>query len=670
MKLIKNITILALTIFATVSMSMAQASTITTTSAAVNAGDPATIHLDWDNGEATYRSVGTDLSFDSAVLTSFDLTDCPAAGYTTDDGYIAANCTDQGAGVIRAGWARISGTVATGRLGTIVFQTAPGATPGDYTVSFLTVTVDGAAPTEVVGMVTINPPPQPIFNATFTGEDPGDMSGEIGTTIESMFEIDNDSGEVGSVLNYTCTVSGGDVAKFSLTGDTTDFDVAQDGTHGFMTLACNSSELGTFTSTVSCVHNDLPNTPEGGDISCTVNEGPLPQFAGDDSGLSLMDVPEEGDDDATATLTVTNSGDDGTTLIGECAYAGSSEITVTGGSFTVAKGADAVVTATCSGAAEGSYDGTLTCGPTDPQTWVAANSPYAVSCKVGPPGDAVYSSAPPAGSTIDMTPPGTPAIERSDVDDQFLVITNAAPEANDRDLVLINCGFEAQMLPESGVSIASDSAGISASSVTSPLAPDAFTTVTFSCDTSMAGNYVETYSCGYDQDGDGIEDEGSPATYTVKCSVRKPESEVDESPTDGRTITIVAAPGDVGFASVSFDEILDEGADAELLDCSFDDDTYHRIISSTSLVAIPSGGSLRVDLEGTGPEDVESVTTTLRCTYSDGVEGDEQEVDVSWPVEIVVQVVAVPTLSTWSLIMMILTLMGLGGMVIRRKMLH
>ena len=87
-------------------------------------------------------------------------------------------------------------------------------------------------------------------------------------------------------------------------------------------------------------------------------------------------------------------------------------------------------------------------------------------------------------------------------------------------------------------------------------------------------------------------------------------------------------------------------------------------------MAIPSGGSLRVELEGTGPDDVDSVTTTLRCTYSDIGEDGEQEVDVSWPVEIVVQVYAIPTLSAWSLMAMILTLMGLGGMVIRRKMLH
>ena len=158
MKLLKNVTNLEIVIGAIISFSFAQASNIATTSDTVKAGSPATIHLDWDSGGVDYRTVAADLQFDSSVLTSFNLDACPAKGYTTSDGYFAANCTDQGGGVIRAGWALISGGVQTGRLGTLVFQTNPNAAPGTYNISFLSVIVDKAAPKETVGQVTILAP--------------------------------------------------------------------------------------------------------------------------------------------------------------------------------------------------------------------------------------------------------------------------------------------------------------------------------------------------------------------------------------------------------------------------------------------------------------------------------------------------------------------------------
>jgi hypothetical protein len=159
MKLLKNVTNLAIAIAAIVSFPFAQASLIATTSDSVQAGSPATIHLDWDDeGAGNYRSVSADLQYNTSILTAVNLDDCPAAGYTTSDGFFAGNCVDQGGGIIRAGWALVSGGVQTGRLGTMVFKTSPNAAPGTYNISFLSVTVDQAAPQEIVGQVTILPP--------------------------------------------------------------------------------------------------------------------------------------------------------------------------------------------------------------------------------------------------------------------------------------------------------------------------------------------------------------------------------------------------------------------------------------------------------------------------------------------------------------------------------
>ena len=365
-----------------------------------------------------------------------------------------------------------------------------------------------------------------------------------------------------------------------------------------------------------------------------------------------MDVVEQGDPDATATLAVSNNGDSGTTLIGSCAYAGDTEITVANGSFAIAQGDPAVnVIARCSGAAEGSYTGTLTCGPTGAQTWVAPDSPYAVSCTVGPPGDAVYSSIRAPGGLYDMTPPGEPVPVGATIPDRNLVITNDPLEANDRDLALINCA------------LTGGAGAISATAAVTPLAPYESTTVTFSCDSTNVGDFTDTYSCSYDVDGDGAAD--GTATYTVNCAVRAAESEVTLTPADGTTVLIYASIGGTGQASVLFSEVLDENEDGTLNDCFLDDETYFSILSPASFPqTISSGTSVEVLVEGMGTPDGLATSTMLNCDYTDS---QNVSTPVSWPLEVVVLAAGIPTLSTWGLMLMILSLLGLGGLVIRRK---
>jgi len=665
MKLLKNVTNLAIATVAIVSFSFAQASTITTTSDSVAAGSPATVHLDWDAGGVDYRTVGTDLQFDNSVLTSFNLDDCPATGYTTSDGYFAANCTDQGGGVIRAGWALISGGIPTGRLGTIVFQTDPNATPGDYNISFLSVTVDQAAPTEVVGTVTILPPPAPDWSSTPTSTAGLDFGSH--TTSTGIYPLDlvvTNAGDAGSTLTGSCDVGGS--AVFSIPGENTLGAGLAAGASADITVVCDTTGAAVqlHNGTMSCTHNGDGTTETSVtdyDLTCNVTATPEPSFLGVNNGLGAMAVAEQGDPDATATLTVSNNGESGTTLIGSCVYAGDTEIAVSNGTFALAQGDPGQdVLATCSGATEGTYAGTLTCGPTDPQTWVAADSPYAVSCTVGPPGDAVYSSVPAPGAVIDMTTPGDPVPVGTAIPDQDLVITNDAPEADDRDLALINCGLMSSM-PVGDVPLAVG--GISATAVVTPLPAFDSTTVTFSCDSSVIADYSDTYSCSYDVDGDGEAD--GTATYTVNCAVRAAESEVTPTPVDGTTVNIYAPLGGAGQGNVLFSEVLDEDVDGTLNDCYLDDDTYFSILSPASFPqTISSGASVEVLVEGMGTPDGLATSTTLYCDYTDS---QNESTQVSWPLAVVVLAAGIPTLSTWGLMLMILSLLGLGGLVIRRK---
>ena len=510
-------------------------------------------------------------------------------------------------------------------------------------------------PSTTDGTFTVLAGPQPDWSSTpdsATGFDFGSKTTETGAYPLDL--VVTNTGAAGSTLTGSCAITGS--AVFSIDGDNTLGAGLAMGASSSITVQCDTTGAAVqlHTGTMSCTHDGDGTTetsPTDYALSCNVTATPQPSFLGVDSGLSAMSVAEQGDPDATATLTVSNNGETGTTLIGTCAYAGDTEIAVTNGSFALAQGASTDVLATCSGAAEGTYTGTLTCGPTDPQTWIAADSPYAVSCTVGPPGDAVYASAPAAGSVIDMTTAGEPVPVGTAVADQDLVITNDPPEANDRDLALLNCGL-------------TDGTGaISATAAVTPLAAAASTTVTFSCDTATVGDHTDTYSCGYDVDGDGAAD--GTATYTVNCAVRAAASEVTETPVSGTALTMYVPFGGVGQASIAFDEVLDEGEDATLTSCTLDDETYFSIVAPASFPqTITSGGSVEVLVEGMGTNDGQPTNATLTCNYTDS---QNESAQASWPLDVVVLAAGIPTLSTWGLMLMILTLLGLGGLVIRRK---
>lgn len=636
----------------------AWAQSITVPTTAVAKGDTGTVNLAFTAGGAA-TNLDFIIAYDETVVDEAAAAiDCS----TTIPQLTALNCSvNTVANEIRGIGVNLSTTPleSTDPFAVMSLPVLAGAATGDSVQAFVANFFDAGGTS--VGQqndtwtLTVTDGPQADWSSapnSATGFDFGSHTTNTGAYAQDL--VVTNTGADGSTLTGDCAITGN--PAFSIPGDNTLGTGLALNEQGIITVQCDTTSVipGLITGLMTCTHNGDGTTeisPTDYDLACNVTATPEPAFLGVDSGLNAMDVPEQGDPDATATLTVSNNGDAATTLIGECVYAGDTEITVTGGSFAIAQGSAPVdVTATCSGAAEGTYAGTLTCGPTDPQTWVAADSPYAVGCTVGPPGDAVYESAPVTGSTIDMTPPGSPVVEGTTIPTQDLVITNNAPEADDRDLDLLLCGLTSMT-------------SISATSVVTPLAQGASTTVTFSCDSTTAGVSNDTYSCDYDVDGDGASD--GTATYPVNCEVRVAESDVVLTPPDGSTLTITVPTAGTGQASIFFRETSDEGEDGTLTSCSLADTTNFSILEPASFPAdIPSGGSLRVLIEGRATDDGEPASTTLSCTYSDSNVTDQL---VTYTVGVVTRDIPIPTLSTWGLSLMILTLLGLGGIVIRRR---
>jgi len=620
--------------------------TVGTGAGQVGSATPIDIPVTYD-GDGTVVGFQFNISYDSTNMTA-DLSNCGGAlgGQTTQ-------CSEAVAGtILLLAFDSTFTAIPSGSLGTISFDISS-APIADYPLTVLNEAYGDASENDIPstgstsGLVSVNAGPQPVFASMPDAATGVTISGQISTTIQANVVINNDGGEDGSTLTYSCTETADPDGKFTISGDTTDFAVAKGGS-GTVTVACDSSAIGgPHSGEMQCTHDGTNASPVTYALSCTVTAGPEPAFNGMATGIAMV-ADEQGDPDPSGSVTITNTGDDGTTLTGTCMLAaGDAEIAMSNGAFSVAAGAAGhVVGVTCDASVEGMYSRTLSCSHNG--TNVATPVDYDVTCDVGPPGPAVYSSAPAPGAVIAMTTDDVPV--GAVVPDQVLTITNAAAEANDRDLALMNCAW-------------AGSAEITATAPTSPVAPMASTSVTFSCSTAAVGAYTGTYSCDYDEDGDAASD--GTASYTVNCGVRAAASDITESPTSGSSLRFVVPINGTGQTSVSFAEILDEGVDATIDSCSMADGSVLSVVT-TMPATVASGTTVNVTVEGTDPFDGStSVTDTLTCIYEDSVSGDP--VTVSWPITMTIQTAAIPTLSSWGLMLMILTMLGLGGIVIRRK---
>jgi hypothetical protein len=576
----------------------------------VGSATPVVISVDYD-GDGTVAAFQVDVTYDTANLTA-DLSSCggPLGGANF-------TCTDIGPGAIRfLGDDAQLNPLPSGSLGSISFDISSAAIadydllvpPSDELYSNNlgdNVPSTGSTP----GLVQVTAGPQPLFGSTPDAATGVTLSGQVSTTLQADVVINNDGGEDGSTLTYSCSKTVDTDNKFTISGDTTDFSVPK-GSSGTVTVACDSSVSGgPFTGEMQCTHDGTNASPATFALSCTVNPGPLPEYTSNPAAGTpiVLNAPQEGDPITPAQIAISNSGDTGTTLTGTCSVTGNSQISVADGSFSVMQGGAAdIQSVSCDSSKAGSYSATLECTHNGSN----ATATYAVTCDVGPAGGAIFRSDPVPGSNtpigVDVVVGDTPAPTST-----LTFYNDADPLDNDLNIACTKSG-------DAQITVSPDISG------GTTIAPQANLPVTFSCDTAAAGSYTATYSCDYTVDGLSVPTGGNggvqQATYTYTCDVRDTVSDVDPMPPSGTTLTEMVQAGGTASFTVDFDEVANEGETGEVTSCSLADGTNFTITSPIPAdfpVTIPANGSVTVTVEGTDPDDGSSPTDTLTCTYTD-----------------------------------------------------
>jgi hypothetical protein len=294
-----------------------------------------------------------------------------------------------------------------------------------------------------------------------------------------------------------------------------------------------------------------------------------------------------------------------------------------------------------------------------------------VSCTVDPPGLAIFrsnlTSDNPSG-TVPVALTVEDLVVGDDPATQDLTIRNGA-DVGDQNLDLVGSGCAWTSGP---------SAGLSASAIApTSLAAGGVATAstTFTCNADEPGDKSGIYSCEYDREG-GLPEKGGDSTvvnFDVSCGVRAPRSEVFADPQSGDPLPTINVPvGQSGTTSVELFEDYGDEEGAVIHSCFMDDGSDFSVVSPSFSYDLDGDSSVDIVVEGSLPGGVNEASDTLICQYTDTECEPELSKSVycefSWPVEIRQQELApVPTMSTWSRMLMILGLFAMGGVLLRRR---
>ena len=566
-------------------------------------------------------------------------------------GAIALTVTDQ-----------LSGTVLpTTGVGTITFDVASGITPGTIIpieMTFLSATTDtGAALTAgdvtlVDGSITVEIPPGESFYSSTPaiGENVDFGSAVVGqTTADQIIAVSNLQTDGTTTFDITgasgtnggATIGGtvpGGTATVPADGGATEVDVA---------FNCTPTARGDQAGTLAIDNDsDNANSSAGYTYACT---GLSPNVAVSTATVNISGSTA----DATAptgSFDITNVQDGFASNAPNAALAesGTAEISITGGlaDATINVGETDTVTLECDNSAAGSFMETITLTYDDP---VAAGSiPVTVECDIS-------DIAP--GYSSDPAVPGPLAFGQVANGDSSTLPINIGNENS------IGSGAQAELEITGATLSDSTNYSFAPSPFTATLAasaPNGTESLEVSCNPQSIGDFSGATLTVETNDGDQV--------YNLTCEGTS-NAELQFTPASAENGTLnlgTVSPG----ASVRGSLVLSNaGTDPLNVSCTLTNNNGGVIVFDpmpTFPVTLPPDATLT--FVGTPPS-IDTFEETLECTATEpaDVRGTDQGTFTT-VVSVSGRPLVIPTMSRWSLVVMSLMLLLVGGFATRRMM--
>lgn len=620
-------------------------------------GGTAVVGLDFTT-DGVQRSVTADIFFDSTVLTAQATGTPPAA---TVDGCLASlpagnqslltSCRLVAAGQIRIILTSSDGTsplVSAPAFGTITFDVAGSATAGTSEV------IDGVSSDTTPGTSADLVMSDGLVTIAITGSAGYASSPAPGSTINLGSAVVN-TVSAGSPSNITVSEVGDqqlNVTAFPFTGanagdfstTATPFNIADGGASVDVPVSCTPSAVGTRTATFE-ITNNSSNAPNAQyTVECT---GLAPNVQVAPTSITLNGAL--GGAAPTDSFTVSNP-DNGTASdaqnVGLSSAPDAAEITITNGlaDNVISVGENDGVTVSCSTAAPGTFNETITVTWDDPVGGGTATQNVTVTCNIAnvAPG---YSSTPAPGATLafgQIVNGQTSAPQTIDIGNENSIGSGAQAELQITGAVL------------------SDPASFSftpsaAFPITLPAnATNGTASIDVTCGPDSVGALNETLTV---QTNDGNQVYNLTCEGTSNAGLVATPNVIDGTLNLGSVPPTTTATNSITFSN--------SGTDPLNLTCTLTNNNG-GIITST---ALPSGTAIPPDFtitfDGTPPE-VNTFTEVLNCTADDPA--TTAAPDQTFAVDVVVsgRPLVIPTLSQWGLLLMMLSLLVAGGFAVRR----
>ena len=415
-------------------------------------------------------------------------------------------------------------SIPAGTTANVTLRCTPlgvGARNATLTVTHNDANAAGAAISPVTYNVTCNGlAAQPIYDSVPQEPNPANPGGTINfgppgalntpIVLPQALQITNNGSAILTLQNIN--LSGGDAADFMINNTPA---IVNPGQTVNISLTCTPTVVGQRFAQLNLSHNDITSgvvSPASYPLVCE-GSNTVPGYSSAPAPTNQLNINTTANAPGTANVVVSENGNAPLTVTSATVGAAPFSVTQGGAGFTINDGGPSqTITVQCLSATAGTFNTTLTVNHN------AAGTPatYPVQCIVAGASGAGYSSNPAPGSTITINTPlntaGTSTIVISENGTANLVITGRTEANTSTQISVTGPGLPITIIDGAGQP----------------------STQTITCTSNTAGTFTETLTITHNAPG-------SPATYTINCTVSSATATTVQSATDTAATSTASA---------------------------------------------------------------------------------------------------------------------------------